>query len=85
MSEISGSILLSKTRRNEKSQDLTKVIGDVKEPIFNIKKYFRNGMLEKKIMKKYNKMNVGKWTRKEHRKFVSACIKYGTNWNNVRI
>ncbi len=51
--------------------------------IFLIKKYHRNGLLEKKQMKKCEILNSGKWTREENVNFIRAGLKYGTNWKRV--
>ena len=51
--------------------------------IFLIKKYHRNGLLEKKLMKKCEILNSGKWTREENSNFIRAGLKYGTNWKRV--
>ena len=54
-------------------------------PIFLIKKYHRNGLLEKKKMKLQKILISGKWSREEHKSFVKASIKYGANWKKVNI
>ncbi len=56
-----------------------------KRQIFLIKKYHRKGLLEKKIMKTSNNMNMGKWSREEHNKFIRASLKHGTNWKKVNL
>jgi hypothetical protein len=51
--------------------------------IFNIKKYHRNGLYEKKLMKKNSSLHYGKWSKEESSKFIRAGMKYGTNWRKV--
>ncbi len=55
-----------------------------KKPIFGIKKYHRNGLLEKKIMKVKNTLNTGKWTKDEHVAFIRAGLMYGSDWKKVK-
>lgn len=38
-----------------------------------------------KIQKNKNNtfLNNGRWTYEEHKKFLDACLKYGSNWKKV--
>ncbi len=56
----------------------------VKENIFQLKKLKRNGLLEKKIIKKTGIINTGRWTHEEHVRFMESCFKHGAKWNKVR-
>jgi hypothetical protein len=51
--------------------------------IFNIKKYNRNGLLEKKNMKKNKVLQSGKWTPQENLRFIKGVLKSGVNWKKV--
>ena len=54
-----------------------------KQSIFSIKKYHRNGLLEKKMMKRNQIYQSGKWTKEENTKFIRTGIKHGANWKKV--
>jgi hypothetical protein len=51
--------------------------------IFNIKKYNRNGLLEKKNMKRSKVLQSGKWTPEENVRFIKGVLKCGVNWKKV--
>ena len=52
--------------------------------IFCIKKYNRNGLLEKKNMKRNRLMLSGKWTAEENIRFIKGSLKWGgVNWKKV--
>jgi hypothetical protein len=52
--------------------------------IFRIRKYKRDGLLEKKLIIKENQnIQLGRWTREEHQKFIRACLKHGKRWQKV--
>lgn len=53
--------------------------------IFKTKKLKRNGLLEKKSIIKIGGMNVGRWKKEEHHKFMNACLEHGPDWKKVRI
>jgi hypothetical protein len=84
--EVSANISQHQTLESCDSIGLNANLVDKKEKsfIFSIKKYHRNGLLEKKIMKKCEILNSGKWTREENTKFIRAGLKYGTNWKKVK-
>lgn len=52
-------------------------------PIFTIRKYNRNGLLEKKNMKKTREMVSGKWSAEENSRFIKGALKWGVNWKKV--
>jgi hypothetical protein len=51
--------------------------------IFRCKKLKRNGLLEKKLIKKDSNIQTGRWTKDEHVKFMSACLAHGPMWKKV--
>lgn len=53
------------------------------EKIFLIKKYNRNGLFEKKIMRNGKTLRTGKWSKEEHNIFLQAILKYGAKWKKV--
>jgi hypothetical protein len=55
----------------------------VTQKIFKIRKYRRNGLLEKRIMQKNNILKSGRWNREENSAFIRACLKHGTKWKKV--
>lgn len=57
----------------------------LKEIIFEIRKHNRNGLYEKKMMKKNEKLNYGKWNDEENAKFISTSLEYGADWFKVYI
>ncbi len=71
--------------KNSKQTNSSRSDSANKNKIFLIKKYYRNGLLEKKIMHKRKILKTGKWTKDEHLRFVDAGIKYGTEWRKVKI
>lgn len=83
--EVSGNISDKQNYESSTNSSLHNNLHEHKRNlIFNIKKYHRNGLLEKKIMKKSEILNSGKWTREENSKFIRAGLKYGTNWKKVK-
>ncbi len=69
--------LLSDLRKNHQISNKTT------NKIFEIRKYNRKGLFEKKMMKKNDKLNYGKWTDEENAKFISTSLKYGASWFKV--
>ena len=59
--------------------------GNIKKgnPIFTIRKYNRNGLLEKKNMKKSRQMLSGKWSAEENSRFIKGALKWGVDWKKV--
>lgn len=56
---------------------------NLKVKIFSIKKMKRNGLLEKKQLKLITALKKGRWTREEHKRFLKACLLYGSKWRKV--
>lgn len=56
---------------------------NLKAKIFCIKKMKRNGLLEKKQLKLRTALTNGRWTRDEHRRFLKACLLFGSKWKKV--
>lgn len=51
--------------------------------IFLTRKLKRNGLLEKRIIKKNGKIKTGRWEKDEHSRFINACLTYGPDWRKV--
>ena len=75
--------MIQKLNEKKKAKYEKKVVNTTTKNIFKIKKYFRNGLLEKKMMKNSECLKVGKWSKDEHNLFITASLKYGDNWKKV--
>ena len=73
----------SETPLRRKSYFKTIKLCKGKESIFSSKKLKRNGLLERKILKKNAMFKVGRWTKDEHLKFIEGCRLYGAQWKMV--
>lgn len=74
--------IISKNCKHDNCRIKSNPIKDF-QPIFIIKKFQRNGLLEKKKMKNQKILQSGKWSREEHSLFINASLKYGSNWRKV--
>jgi hypothetical protein len=72
-----------KLNNSDKKMMLFTTYKDNTMRIFKTKKLKRNGLLERKTIKKVGSMNVGRWKKEEHHKFLTACLKYGPDWKKV--
>ena len=42
-----------------------------------------NNTIEKPKIILNSSLNNGRWTIEEHKKFIEACLAYGSNWKKV--